>query len=124
MGNQFIGIVHPCKIYNILRIGGPVLYIGPVESHITDIADRFKTQRICVARHGNSDSIAEQIIGLSNQKAAVSRSPLTAFSKEQLLPQLISFIEAPTLLAEENFNAVVSAYPPDPDPNAQEVVSL
>jgi hypothetical protein len=37
MGNAFVGIVHPCKIYNILAIGAPVLYIGPTPSHITDL---------------------------------------------------------------------------------------
>jgi len=29
MGNSFVGLVHPCKIYNILRVGSPLLYIGP-----------------------------------------------------------------------------------------------
>ena len=37
MGEPFVGIVHPCKIYNILRLGIPVLYIGPVQGHITDL---------------------------------------------------------------------------------------
>ena len=38
MGEGFVGIVHPCKIYNILSVGAPVLYIGPTPSHVTDIA--------------------------------------------------------------------------------------
>ena len=38
MGDEFVGIVHPCKIYNILTIGTPFLYIGPTPSHVTDIA--------------------------------------------------------------------------------------
>src|ERR1039458_4707606 len=29
MGNEFVGLVHPCKIYNILAVGAPVIYIGP-----------------------------------------------------------------------------------------------
>jgi glycosyltransferase involved in cell wall biosynthesis len=37
MGNPFVGLIHPCKIYNILRLGTPVLYLGPAESHITDL---------------------------------------------------------------------------------------
>ena len=37
MGDPFVGLIHPCKIYNILRLGTPVLYIGPAESHITDL---------------------------------------------------------------------------------------
>ena len=37
MGDPFVGIVHPCKVYNILRLGIPFLYIGPAESHVTDL---------------------------------------------------------------------------------------
>jgi hypothetical protein len=37
MGNNMVGIVHPCKIYGILAIGRPVLFIGPLESHVGQI---------------------------------------------------------------------------------------
>lgn len=36
-GSPFVGIIHPCKIYNILALGIPVLYIGPPEGHIVDL---------------------------------------------------------------------------------------
>src|ERR1700722_17676099 len=41
MGNPFVGLVHPCKIYNILRIGSPLLYIGPQLSHISEIIQQI-----------------------------------------------------------------------------------
>ena len=124
MGDKFTGIVHPCKIYNILRIGGPVLYIGPVESHIADIVDRFKTNHICVARHGNSNLIVEQITALAKRKTSTTPFPLTAFSRHQLLPQMVSLVELAIPSEEENVTAIPSTYSPDPEPNAQEVVSL
>lgn len=34
MGEPYVGIVHPCKIYDILRIGKPFVFIGPKRSHI------------------------------------------------------------------------------------------
>lgn len=37
MYSRFVGIVHPCKIYGILRIGRPLAYIGPSESHIGEM---------------------------------------------------------------------------------------
>jgi colanic acid biosynthesis glycosyl transferase WcaI len=37
MGDAFVGIVHPCKIYNILRLGIPFLFIGPQTSHVGDL---------------------------------------------------------------------------------------
>src|SRR5260370_25538943 len=32
MGNGFVGLVHPCKIYNVLRVAAPLVYIGPEPS--------------------------------------------------------------------------------------------
>ena len=37
MGDAFTGIVHPCKPYNVLAVGLPLLYIGPEQSHIADL---------------------------------------------------------------------------------------
>jgi colanic acid biosynthesis glycosyl transferase WcaI len=43
MGDPFVGMVHPCKVYNIRRLGIPFLYIGPDPSHVTELgpAGRF-----------------------------------------------------------------------------------
>ena len=123
MGDRFTGIVHPCKIYNILRIGGPVLYIGPRESHITAIANQFKTDHIFVARHGDSNSIVEQITALAKRRTITSSFPLNAFSKLQLLPQMVSLVEL-AISSAGDANALASKYSPDADTNAQEVASL
>ncbi|HWQ90932.1 MAG TPA: glycosyltransferase family 4 protein, partial [Clostridia bacterium] len=37
MGDAMLGLVHPCKIYNILSVGAPILYIGPKPSHVTEV---------------------------------------------------------------------------------------
>jgi Glycosyltransferase len=37
LGNDVVGINHPCKIYGAMAVGRPILYIGPRESHIGDI---------------------------------------------------------------------------------------
>lgn len=37
MGDDMVGIVHPCKIYGALAVGRPILYIGPRQSHAGDI---------------------------------------------------------------------------------------
>src|SRR6266699_3329465 len=39
MGEPFVGIVHPCKIYNVLAVCAPVLYLGPRPNHVTEILD-------------------------------------------------------------------------------------
>ncbi len=73
MGNEMLGIVHPCKIYNILAVGAPVIYIGPKPSHVTEILNRLgdKYPSIRVA-HGEADILAEQIRALRQKKAAAA----------------------------------------------------
>lgn len=86
MGDPFVGIVHPCKIYNILTIGSPTLYIGPQPSHITDL-----TSKITHKTHGDVDGVAASIVQASRQPARESyRTGI--FKKQTLLPQLVSAI--------------------------------
>ena len=86
MGDAFVGIVHPCKIYNIISIGAPTLYIGPQPSHITDLALQI-TQK----NHGDVDGVAESIVQASRQPARESYQT-GIFKKQTLLPQLVSAI--------------------------------
>ncbi len=37
MGNEMVGIVHPCKIYSALAVGKPLLVFGPSNSHLASI---------------------------------------------------------------------------------------
>ncbi len=37
MGQEMVGVIHPCKIYGAMAVGRPVLYLGPSPSHIADI---------------------------------------------------------------------------------------
>src|SRR5258706_14510098 len=66
MGEGYQGIIHPCKIYNILTVGSPFLYIGPNESHVSEIIARLPEQDTAVsAQHGQVDFIAKSIINLA-----------------------------------------------------------
>jgi len=40
MGDNMVGIIHPCKVYGAMAVGRPVLYVGPRPSHIADLLDR------------------------------------------------------------------------------------
>ncbi|MEI6239050.1 MAG: glycosyltransferase family 4 protein [Planctomycetia bacterium] len=33
MGDEVVGIVHPCKIYGAMAVGRPILFLGPERSH-------------------------------------------------------------------------------------------
>jgi glycosyltransferase involved in cell wall biosynthesis len=36
LGSAMVGTIHPSKLYNILAVGTPLLYVGPERSHISD----------------------------------------------------------------------------------------
>jgi colanic acid biosynthesis glycosyl transferase WcaI len=85
MGEPFVGIVHPCKVYNIMSLGIPVLYVGPECSHITDLTN----YKLFSAQHGDVAGAIAQI----EKARGCERRPLNAFSKHILLPQLIEHLE-------------------------------
>ena len=39
MGDAMSGIVHPCKVYGVLKVHRPVLAAAPPDSHVAEIAD-------------------------------------------------------------------------------------
>jgi glycosyltransferase involved in cell wall biosynthesis len=98
MGDGFVGLVHPCKIYNIVAVGAPVIYIGPKPSHVTEILDQLGDEPPSIrVTHGEADILADQIQNL-RQKTAGGRRPLSTeatapFSKGVLLPNLIAVLE-------------------------------
>ena len=97
MGEDFAGIVHPCKIYNIMTVGVPTLYIGPEESHVSDLAVEIESDQISAARHGDVDTVVKLITEAAARKrtphATYSSAGQERFSKRTLLPEMINLIE-------------------------------
>lgn len=95
MGDPFLGIVHPCKIYNILALGAPVLYIGPEESHVSDLMKTLPAPpAFYPARHGEASRVAAHILAASQAPPAERFSRLDArHSRDTLLPWLASCVE-------------------------------
>jgi glycosyltransferase involved in cell wall biosynthesis len=101
MGDEFVGIVHPSKIYNILTVGSPFLYIGPEESHISEIASLLSSNGDCrayTARNGDAETVAKHVLEAMNRKNEDQerRAPHIAktFSREVVLPRLIKLLES------------------------------
>jgi hypothetical protein len=91
-----LGLVHPCKIYNILAVGAPVIYIGPQPSHVTEILERPGANHPwCSLRHGEGEILAERIRQWS-RSAMERKCPATItalFAKDVLLSRLIAGLE-------------------------------
>jgi glycosyltransferase involved in cell wall biosynthesis len=99
MGDPFVGLVHPCKIYNILRVGAALLYVGPEPSHVSEILQQRNGHlpygRV---RHGEVEHAVQDILRLKNAASGVTqercRPRADRFSKETLLPQLVKVLES------------------------------
>lgn len=108
MGDEFVGIVHPSKLYNILTIGSPFLYIGPQESHVTEIAAQLRGRyRRYAATHGDVDSVVASIQEEVKHRPTAKRDEMpefaARFSRTTLLPRLMK------LLAETELDNQVSS---------------
>ena len=118
MGEKFVGIVHPCKVYNILNIGVPLLYIGPTPSHVTDISESKSAEQITCVSCGDVKQVVEAIQSSSHKTIQSS----TTFSKKNLLPKMIALLE----LSNDDQRLFEAGLLPDPqkpnDTQAQEVV--
>jgi colanic acid biosynthesis glycosyl transferase WcaI len=100
LGDPFVGIVHPCKIYNMLAVGAPFLYIGPSKSHITDLQQYPEIAKMGrFVRHGDVDQVVDIIVKLAidftNGTSSRPGRPadLDLFSQGLLMPAMIKLIE-------------------------------
>ena len=96
MGDPFVGIVHPSKIYNALTLGIPILYVGPSESHITDLAPAEANGRwFFPALHGDVDRVVEQIASARGSSTIGEEDQLEVagcFSQRPLLDRLSAHV--------------------------------
>lgn len=98
MGDPFVGTIHPCKIYNALAVGAPILYLGPESSHVADILNdaRVPSAHISV-RHGEAQKLVEGVSAIMRTRPRLAESELTRTaaicSRATLLPRIVSAIE-------------------------------
>jgi hypothetical protein len=99
MGDAFAGIVHPCKIYNALLLGIPILYIGPAQGHIPDLAPaEAHGVWFYAAAHGAADLVADRIVAASLAKSGPNRDEkriAAEFSAHRLLDTIVRSLETP-----------------------------
>lgn len=99
-GDGCTGYTHPNKIYGAMFLGKPILYIGPEQSHVSDILEQCPGN--ISVRHGASRELAERLNKFASSGAAEwecvgdrnERFAHEHFGRSSLLGRLITEIES------------------------------
>jgi len=59
IGNEVVGIVHPCKVYGAMAVSRSILLLGPTPSHVSDLIERHRVG--WHINHGDVDG-AERVL--------------------------------------------------------------
>ncbi len=101
MGDPFVGLVHPCKVYNILSLGLPWLGVCPEPCHLTDLAARLNEDRYAVTARHDEVARIEALIAVAASHgplppSTAARALAREFSQSILRPRLVHVVEAAT----------------------------
>jgi hypothetical protein len=60
MGEEMVGIVHPCKIYGAMAVGRPIFLVGPRRCHVADILEHDDLG--WRADHGDVEGVVARVL--------------------------------------------------------------
>lgn len=100
MGDDMVGIIHPCKIYGVLAVGRPLLYVGPKHSHAGEIIEGETFGR--GLRHGavnDAVSAIDELLKLSQTErdalgCAAASLAERRYSRKATLSRFCEVVEA------------------------------
>jgi colanic acid biosynthesis glycosyl transferase WcaI len=98
MGEAQVGFTHPNKIYGAMYLGKPVLYIGPDNSHITDILE--ESEGNIMVKHGQANELVMKLLSFKlnndDQNAQIGiqnrRKMESAFHPKKLKHDIVQII--------------------------------
>ena len=94
--DAYVGLAHPSKIYNVLAVGVPVIYIGPPESHVAETLRTTSARRWSfVVRHGDVDGLIRSLHQVMCFRRTHSQDELDfalQFSQAALMPRMALLI--------------------------------
>ena len=103
MGDPFVGIIHPCKVYNFLAAQRPFIYVGPEKSHVMDLIRDAGLKEVAASfRHGESRALAEE---LQRRAHAAREMPpawppserINQWSETAILAKMVSVLDGQVL---------------------------
>jgi colanic acid biosynthesis glycosyl transferase WcaI len=102
IGNDVVGIVHPCKVYGAMAVSRPILGLGPRPSHVSDLVESNHIGWFIT--HGEVDA-CEQALRAMLDTSAAARSDMgtraaqvvaTSLSKATLIKRFCDLLEQGT----------------------------
>lgn len=110
MGEAFSGIVHPSKIYNILKVGAPFLFIGPEAAFISHIVAAAPSELVAKrAQHGQTQEIVTFISGLADRHLPDRSRAIASAYDFSITPGLSRFIAQIEAASPERTSARLGA---------------
>ena len=96
MGEAFVGLVHPCKVYNLLSLGLPWVGIGPKDCHLADLVGELGRDSGCELLGGDDSAALAKLILERQRSPKVSGEKLRAvgrnYQESVLAPKLAKII--------------------------------
>jgi glycosyltransferase involved in cell wall biosynthesis len=96
MGDAFVGLVHPCKVYNLLSLGLPWVGIGPKDCHLADLLGELGRDSGCEMLGGDDSAALAKLILERQRSPKVSGEKLRAvgrnYQESVLAPKLAKII--------------------------------
>ena len=96
MGEAFVGLVHPCKVYNLLSLGLPWVGIGPRDCHLVDLWKEVGKESGCEVVRGADAAALAKLILERQRSPKVSKDKLQAvgrnYQESVLAPKLARII--------------------------------
>ena len=96
MGDAFVGLVHPCKVYNLLSLGLPWVGLGPRECHLVDLLKELGKDSGCEVVSGEDSAALAKLILERQRSPQVSKERLQSvgrnYQESVLAPKLAKII--------------------------------
>ncbi len=63
LGDNMVGIIHPCKVYGAMAVARPILFCGPSPSHLSELIQQHRIG--WHVRHGDVEACVRMILQIS-----------------------------------------------------------
>jgi glycosyltransferase involved in cell wall biosynthesis len=107
LGDEMVGMIHPCKIYGAIAVGRPVLLIGPRPSHAADLIDEHAVGwQVDQGDTATTIAALQQIASTSSQELTEmgrrARTAADKYSKCDLCEAYCDIVELPQKRTREH----------------------